>query len=241
MRQYAAAHAGLRGRADWTAPISTRSRSRRARKLSPARLCVRRGRRRRRDHARRQHRGVAAAAPAPAHAQRHHGDRHRRRACSARGSRRRSWWRRSGAISCSIPKASAPPRAARRRPARSSCCRPPSTVSIEEVAKEPGDAPRWFQLYLPPDRALDREPDRPRGGGRLQRRRAHRRPAGLWLEPARGARAAGAVARHPQRQPAGRSRSRRTPTSRAGPAPSRGRRPGATSNGWCGARRSTCW
>ena len=29
-----------------------------------------------------------------------------------------------------------------------------STVSIEEVASEPGSAPRWFQLYLPPDRAL---------------------------------------------------------------------------------------
>jgi 4-hydroxymandelate oxidase len=29
-----------------------------------------------------------------------------------------------------------------------------STVSIEEVATEPSAAPRWFQLYLPPDRAL---------------------------------------------------------------------------------------
>ncbi|MGZ3322131.1 MAG: alpha-hydroxy acid oxidase, partial [Xanthobacteraceae bacterium] len=29
-----------------------------------------------------------------------------------------------------------------------------STVSIEEVAREPGTAPRWFQLYLPPERAL---------------------------------------------------------------------------------------
>ena len=29
-----------------------------------------------------------------------------------------------------------------------------STVSIEEVASEPGSAPRWFQLYLPPERAL---------------------------------------------------------------------------------------
>jgi 4-hydroxymandelate oxidase len=29
-----------------------------------------------------------------------------------------------------------------------------STVSIEEVAREPGSAPRWFQLYLPPERAL---------------------------------------------------------------------------------------
>jgi 4-hydroxymandelate oxidase len=29
-----------------------------------------------------------------------------------------------------------------------------STVSIEEVAREPGGAPRWFQLYLPPERAL---------------------------------------------------------------------------------------
>jgi 4-hydroxymandelate oxidase len=29
-----------------------------------------------------------------------------------------------------------------------------STISIEEVATEPGDAPRWFQLYLPPDRKL---------------------------------------------------------------------------------------
>jgi 4-hydroxymandelate oxidase len=29
-----------------------------------------------------------------------------------------------------------------------------STFSLEEVAKEPADAPRWFQLYLPPDRAL---------------------------------------------------------------------------------------
>ena len=28
-----------------------------------------------------------------------------------------------------------------------------STVSIEDVAAEPGGAPRWFQLYLPPDRA----------------------------------------------------------------------------------------
>ncbi len=51
----------------------------------------------------------------------------------------------------------------------------------------------------------DRRLDRPRSRCRLRRRRAHRRPAGLWLEPARGARAAGAVARHPQRQPAGRA------------------------------------
>ena len=29
-----------------------------------------------------------------------------------------------------------------------------ATVSIEDVAKEPASAPRWFQLYLPPDRAL---------------------------------------------------------------------------------------
>ena len=29
-----------------------------------------------------------------------------------------------------------------------------STVSIEEVATEPDGAPRWFQLYLPPDRKL---------------------------------------------------------------------------------------
>jgi 4-hydroxymandelate oxidase len=29
-----------------------------------------------------------------------------------------------------------------------------STVSIEEVATEPATSPRWFQLYLPPDRAL---------------------------------------------------------------------------------------
>jgi 4-hydroxymandelate oxidase len=29
-----------------------------------------------------------------------------------------------------------------------------STFSIEDVATEPGGAPRWFQLYLPPDRAL---------------------------------------------------------------------------------------
>ena len=29
-----------------------------------------------------------------------------------------------------------------------------STMSMEEVASEPGPAPRWFQLYLPPDRAL---------------------------------------------------------------------------------------
>jgi len=29
-----------------------------------------------------------------------------------------------------------------------------STVSMEDVASEPTTAPRWFQLYLPPDRAL---------------------------------------------------------------------------------------
>jgi 4-hydroxymandelate oxidase len=29
-----------------------------------------------------------------------------------------------------------------------------STVSIEDVAAEPATAPHWFQLYLPPDRAL---------------------------------------------------------------------------------------
>jgi 4-hydroxymandelate oxidase len=29
-----------------------------------------------------------------------------------------------------------------------------STISIEDVATEPGKAPRWFQLYLPPDRKL---------------------------------------------------------------------------------------
>ncbi|MCC6778953.1 MAG: alpha-hydroxy-acid oxidizing protein [Hyphomicrobiales bacterium] len=28
-----------------------------------------------------------------------------------------------------------------------------STIGIEEVAQEPASAPRWFQLYLPPDRA----------------------------------------------------------------------------------------
>jgi 4-hydroxymandelate oxidase len=29
-----------------------------------------------------------------------------------------------------------------------------STVSMEDLANEPATAPRWFQLYLPPDRAL---------------------------------------------------------------------------------------
>jgi 4-hydroxymandelate oxidase len=29
-----------------------------------------------------------------------------------------------------------------------------STVSMEDVANEPATAPRWFQLYLPPERAL---------------------------------------------------------------------------------------
>ena len=29
-----------------------------------------------------------------------------------------------------------------------------ATIDMEAVAKEPGDAPRWFQLYLPPDRGL---------------------------------------------------------------------------------------
>jgi 4-hydroxymandelate oxidase len=29
-----------------------------------------------------------------------------------------------------------------------------STLSMEDVAAEPGAGPRWFQLYLPPDRAL---------------------------------------------------------------------------------------
>ena len=29
-----------------------------------------------------------------------------------------------------------------------------STVSMEDVAAEPSAAPRWFQIYLPPDRAL---------------------------------------------------------------------------------------
>src|SRR5262245_28107742 len=29
-----------------------------------------------------------------------------------------------------------------------------STISMEDVAAEPGTAPRWFQLYLPPDRGL---------------------------------------------------------------------------------------
>jgi 4-hydroxymandelate oxidase len=29
-----------------------------------------------------------------------------------------------------------------------------STISIEDVATEPGNSPRWFQLYLPPDRKL---------------------------------------------------------------------------------------
>jgi 4-hydroxymandelate oxidase len=29
-----------------------------------------------------------------------------------------------------------------------------STLSMEDVAAEPGAAPRWFQLYLPPDREL---------------------------------------------------------------------------------------
>ena len=29
-----------------------------------------------------------------------------------------------------------------------------ATVSIEDVAKEPANAPRWFQLYLPSDRSL---------------------------------------------------------------------------------------
>jgi 4-hydroxymandelate oxidase len=51
-----------------------------------------------------------------------------------------------------------------------------STISIEDVATEHG------------------RPDRPCRGGRLPRRGAHGRPAGLRLEPARGALAAGAVA-----------------------------------------------
>ncbi len=83
-----------------------------------------------------------------------------------------------------------------------------STVSIEEVAAAPGTGPRWFQLYLPPGPRAGGESDRPRGGCRLPRRRAHRRSAGLRLEPARGARAARAVARHSQRQSTG-------PTDRA--------------------------
>ena len=78
-----------------------------------------------------------------------------------------------------------------------------STVSIEEVASEPGSAPRWFQLYLPPERALaENLIDRAAAAG-FRADRAHGRPAGLRLEPARGARAAGGVAGHSQRQSAG--------------------------------------
>ena len=56
---------------------------------------------------------------------------------------------------------------------------------VEDVAKERGGAPQWFQLYMQPDREetgalLDRCVP-----GRLQGAGAHRRPAGAGLEPAR--------------------------------------------------------
>ena len=70
------------------------------------------------------------------------------------GATLRSWSPRSGATSCFIPKASGPPRAARPRPAPSSFCRPHRRSASKTWRAEPGSAPRWFQLYLPPERAL---------------------------------------------------------------------------------------
>ena len=75
-------------------------------------------------------------------------------ASSGSGAILRSWSPRSGAISCFIPKASGPPRAARPRPAPSSFCRPHRRSASKRWRGEPGSAPRWFQLYLPPERAL---------------------------------------------------------------------------------------
>jgi 4-hydroxymandelate oxidase len=56
-----------------------------------------------------------------------------------------------------------------------------STFSIEDVAAESGGAPRWFQLYLPPDRLTENLVDARRR--RASRGGAHGRPACLWPSP----------------------------------------------------------
>ena len=73
-------------------------------------------------------------------------------------------------------------------------------TTVEDVAKESGGAPQWFQLYMQPDRdatgaLLDRCVQ-----GRLPRAGAHRRSAGAGLEPARLSHAGDRVARRAQRQ-----------------------------------------
>ena len=62
-----------------------------------------------------------------------------------------------------------------------------STVSMEDVAAEPGAGAALVPALSAARPRADRESDRPRRRRRIWRRRAHRRPAGLWLEPARGA------------------------------------------------------
>ena len=78
-----------------------------------------------------------------------------------------------------------------------------STVSIEEVASEPGSAPRWFQLYLPPDRALaENLIDRAAAAGFRAIVLTVDQP--VYGSSPRAARAPlAAVARHSQRQSAG--------------------------------------
>src|SRR3954464_6501829 len=77
-----------------------------------------------------------------------------------------------------------------------------STVSIEDVASEPGSAPRWFQLYLPPERALaENLIDRAAAAGFRAIVLTVDQP--VYGSSPRGARPAGSVAGHSQRQSAG--------------------------------------
>jgi isopentenyl diphosphate isomerase/L-lactate dehydrogenase-like FMN-dependent dehydrogenase len=78
-----------------------------------------------------------------------------------------------------------------------------STVSIEEVASEPGSAPRWFQLYLPPNaRLAENLIDRAAAAGFRAIVLTVDQP--VYGSSPRAARAPlRAVAGHPQRQSAG--------------------------------------
>ncbi len=51
-----------------------------------------------------------------------------------------------------MPRANAPPRAARRPAGALYVMSTSGATLVEDVAKERGSAPQWFQLYMQPDR-----------------------------------------------------------------------------------------
>ena len=89
---------------------------------------------------------------------------------------------------------------------------------VEDVAKERGRAPQWFQLYMQPDREATGATLTVARQAGFQRLALTASSAGARLEPARLPDAGDRLGKHPQRQTWSASRSRAPPTIRSAKA-----------------------